>query len=93
MAEDGGAKRQLGLQASRERDRLIRGVRDQLLQFVEQKFAKERGRSLRDLGPDVACVIEGLADAMAMLHIDAVRPQPKGDGTILQKLGLVKDRR
>jgi hypothetical protein len=50
-------------QAARDRDVAIRNVRDQLMQFMERKLAKERGRDLRSLGPDVACIVEGLARA------------------------------
>jgi hypothetical protein len=59
-------------QATRDRDLVIRCVRDDLLVFVTRKFEKERGKNVASLGPEVAALVEGLAEAMAVLHVDAL---------------------
>jgi len=66
-------------QANRDRDLVIRAVRDELLVFMGRKFAKERGRELRTLGPDVLCMVEALAEGMAVLHVDVIRSMAQGD--------------
>ncbi len=79
-------------QASRERDVAIRNVRDQLMQFMERKLVKERGRGLRSLGPDVACMVEGLAESMAMIHFDVMRALADRDpGSREPKLSVVRE--
>ena len=66
-------------QATRERDLVIRSVRDELVQFMSRKFAKERGRELEKLGPDVFCMVQALAEGMAILHVDVIRSLSSGD--------------
>jgi hypothetical protein len=66
-------------QATRERDLVIRSVRDELVQFMGRKFAKDRGRELEKLGPDVACMVQALAEGMAILHVDVIRSLATGD--------------
>jgi hypothetical protein len=66
-------------QATRDRDLVIRTVRDELLQFMKRKFAKERGKDLDKLGADVACMVEALAEGMAVLHVDVIRSLANGD--------------
>ena len=81
-----------GSQAARERDVAIRNIRDQLMQFMQNKLAKERGRELRSLGPDVACLVEGLAESMAIIHFDVMRALGNGDaGSHERKLSVVRD--
>jgi hypothetical protein len=79
-------------EAARERDVAIRNIRDQLMQFMERKLVNERGRELRSLGPDVACVVEGLAESMAMIHFDFMRALANRDPDAPEpKLGVVRD--
>jgi hypothetical protein len=66
-------------QATRDRDLVIRTVRDELVQFMRRKFASERGRDLKALGPDVGSMVESLAEAMAVLHVDVIRSIAEGD--------------
>jgi hypothetical protein len=79
-------------QAARERDVAIRSVREQLMQFMERKLVKERGKELRSLGPDVACMVEGLADCMAMIHFDLMRAVANRDPDSHEpKLSIVRE--
>ena len=79
-------------EAARERDVAIRNIRDQLMQFMERKLAKERGRDLRSLGPDVACIVEGLAESMAIVHFDVMRALANKDpGSRERKLSIVRE--
>jgi hypothetical protein len=79
--------------ATRERDLVIRTVRDELVQFMARKFAKERGRDLAKLGPDVACMVESLAEGMAILHVDVLRSLASGDqDSYERKLALALER-
>jgi hypothetical protein len=66
-------------QATRDRDLVIRTVRDELIQFMRRKFASERGRDIKTLGPDVGCMVEALAEGMAVLHVDVIRSMASGD--------------
>ncbi len=62
------------------------------MQFMERKLAKERGRELRSLGPDVACIVEGLAESMAIIHFDVMRALASGDsGPPERKLSIVRE--
>jgi hypothetical protein len=80
-------------QATRDRDLVIRTVRDELLAFMGQKLAKERKREIKSLGPDVACMIEALAEAMALLHVDVIRSMSHGDvGLYERKIELARER-
>jgi hypothetical protein len=81
-------------QATRERDLVIRSVRDELVQFMSRKFAKERGgRDLSKLGPDVACMVEALAEGMAILHVDVIRSLASGDqDSYARKLAMALER-
>jgi hypothetical protein len=67
-------------------------VRDELVAFIGRKFEAERGKKLKNLGPDVACVMESLAEAMAVLHVDVLRSLADGGGTDAyeRKLELAK---
>jgi len=81
-----------GSEASRERDAAIRNVRDQLMQFMEGKLMKERRRELKSLGPDVACMVEGLAESMAMIHFDFMRALGnRATDASAPKLALVRE--
>ena len=80
-------------QATRDRDLVIRTVRDELLAFMGRKFVKERGRPLAKLGPDVNCMIAALAESMAVLHVDAIRSMANGDvGGYERKLAIARER-
>jgi NAD-dependent oxidoreductase involved in siderophore biosynthesis len=80
-------------QATRERDLVIRSVRDELVQFMSRKFAKERGRELEKLGPDVFCMVQALAEGMAILHVDVIRSLANGDqGSYERKLAMALER-
>jgi hypothetical protein len=72
-------------QATRDRDLVIRTVRDELIQFMRRKFASERGRELKTLGPDVACMVEALAEGMAVLHVDVIRSMASGDVNVYER--------
>jgi hypothetical protein len=79
-------------QATRERDLVIRSVRDELIQFMARKFMKERHRDLGQLGPDVSCMVESLAEAMAVLHVDVIRSMSSGDtGSYERKLAIARE--
>ncbi|HEX4448874.1 MAG TPA: hypothetical protein VH044_19170 [Polyangiaceae bacterium] len=79
-------------QATRERDLVIRVVRDELIQFMARKFMKERHRDLGQLGPDVSCMVESLAEAMAVLHVDLLRSLAAGDtGAYERKVELARE--
>jgi hypothetical protein len=78
-------------QATRDRDLVIRTVRDELVQFMRRKFAAERGRDLKALGPDVGYMVETLAEAMAVLHVDVIRSIAEGDvGGYERKLAIAR---
>ncbi len=78
-------------QATRDRDLVIRTVRDELMQFMRRKLASERGRDLKALGPDVACMVEALAEGMAVLHVDVIRSMANGDlNTYERKLDIAR---
>jgi hypothetical protein len=78
-------------QATRDRDLVIRSVRDELLVFMGRKLATERAKDLRALGPDVACMVGALAEAMAVLHVDAIRSLAYGDvGSYERKVELAR---
>ena len=78
-------------QATRDRDLVIRTVRDELIQFMRRKFASERGRDLQALGPDVGCMVEALAEGMAVLHVDVLRSMASGDvGAYERKLDIAR---
>jgi hypothetical protein len=80
-------------QATRERDLVIRTVRDELVQFMAGRFAKQRGRDLAKLGPDVVCMVEALAEGMALLHVDVLRSLASGDqGSYERKLAMALER-
>jgi hypothetical protein len=81
----------VGSQATRDRDLVIRTVRDELIQFMGRKFAAERGRELKALGPDVLCMVSALAEGMAVLHVDAIRSMGNGDvGSYERKLEMAR---
>jgi hypothetical protein len=73
MAKDRTGGTKPGSEASRDRDIAIRNVRDQLMQFIERKLENERGKAIKSLGPDVACMVEGLVESMAIVHFDFMR--------------------
>ena len=78
-------------QGTRDRDLVIRCVKDELLAFMARKFLTERGRPLKHLGPEVACMVEGLAEGMAILHVDAIRSAANGDmGAYERKLAIAR---
>lgn len=78
-------------QATQDRDLVIRTVRDELVQFMRRKFAAERGRDLTTLGPDVGSMVETLAEAMAVLHVDVIRSMAQGDlGGYERKLAIAR---
>jgi hypothetical protein len=80
-------------QATRDRDLVIRCVRDELIAFVGRKLEHERGKKLKGLGADVNCMLEGLAEAMAVLHVDAIRSLSDGDRDAFQrKLDIARAR-
>jgi hypothetical protein len=64
---------------TRDRDLVIRSVRDELLLFMGRKLEKERKKKLRSMPADVLCVLESLAEAMAVLHVDVLRSLQAGD--------------
>jgi hypothetical protein len=78
-------------QAARERDVAIRNVRDQLMKFMETKLQKERRKKLRALGPDVLCMVEGLAESMAIVHFDVMRALGGGSVPPEPKLSIVRE--
>jgi hypothetical protein len=81
----------VGSQATRDRDLVIRTVRDELIAFMSRKFASERGKDLAKLGPDVACMVSALAEGMAVLHVDAIRSLANGDvGAYERKVELAR---
>ncbi len=78
-------------QATRDRDLVIRTVRDELIQFMRRKFLSERGRDLKSLGPDVLYMVEALAEGMAVLHVDVIRSMASGDlGGYERKLDIAR---
>jgi hypothetical protein len=80
-------------QATRDRDLVVRTIRDELVAFVRRKFAAERKKDLAKLGPDVNAALEALAEAMALLHVDAIRSIADGDRDVYQrKLAMAKAR-
>jgi hypothetical protein len=79
MAKDDRVVEMKQTQATRERDLVIRSVRDELVQFMGRKFAKERGKPLEKMGADVNCMVEALAEGMAVLHVDVIRSIANGD--------------
>ncbi len=83
----------LAAQAMRDRDLVIRGVRDELVQFMARKFSKERGKELSSLGQEVACMVEALAEGMALLHVDVIRSIANDDKTSYErKLTMLRER-
>ncbi len=66
-------------QATRDRDLVIRTVRDELMHFMGRKFKRERGRELKAQNADVQCMVEALAEGMAVLHVDVIRSLANGD--------------
>jgi hypothetical protein len=79
-------------QATHDRDLVIRTVRDELMQFMGRKFKRERGRELKALNADVLCMVEALAEGMAVLHVDVVRSLANGDtGGYARKLELARE--
>jgi hypothetical protein len=79
-------------QATRDRDLVIRTVRDELMHFMGRKFKKERGRELKALNGDVLCMVEALAEGMAVLHVDVIRSIANGDaGGYERKVELARE--
>jgi hypothetical protein len=77
--------------ATRDRDLVIQTVRDELIQFMARKFASVRGKDFKKMGADVVCMVETLAEAMAVLHVDAIRSLSDGDtGSYERKLALAR---
>jgi hypothetical protein len=76
----GGTVQKLEVQnETRDRDLVIRSVRDELVLFMGRKLEKERKKKLQSLPADVMCVLESLAEAMAVLHVDVLRSFAAGD--------------
>ena len=78
-------------QGTQDRDLVIRAVRDELMQFMGRKLKRERGRELKGLNGDVLCMVEALAEGMALLHVDAIRSLASGDtGGYARKIELAR---
>jgi hypothetical protein len=78
-------------QGTQDRDLVIRAVRDELMQFMGRKLKRERGRELKGLNGDVLCMVEALAEGMALLHVDVIRSLASGDtGGYARKIELAR---